>query len=143
MVATYPALADAEIEFSRSSLRIETADAVHIFDVEVATNDEQRSRGLMFRNELAPSAGMIFLYKRDRLLTMWMANTYLPLDMLFIGGDGNIVHIVENAIPLSRAMISSRRRARAVLEVNAGTVSRLEIKVGDRVFHDGLTAPYP
>lgn len=135
------AVAQGHVEFGRSSLEIETATGVHSFDVEVANTDEQRARGLMFRNEMAPDAGMIFLYRRDRILTMWMANTYLPLDMLFIAADGRIVHIAENTIPLSRATVSSRRRARAVLELNAGTARRLNINVGDRVVHDGLTKP--
>jgi len=133
-----PARAQQEVIFERSSLKIETADAVHSFDIEVATNDEQRARGLMFRNEMAPDAGMLFVYRRDRVLTMWMANTYLPLDMLFIGSDGRIVRIAENTIPLSRTTISSRNRARAVLELNAGTARRLGINVGDVVKYDGL-----
>ncbi|MBO21185.1 MAG: hypothetical protein CMM26_02205 [Rhodospirillaceae bacterium] len=128
-----PVIAQDDVEFSRSSLAIETSDGTHAFDVEVAATDRQRARGLMFRTEMAPDAGMIFLYRQDRVLTMWMANTYLPLDMLFIAADGRIVHIAEETIPLSRATISSRRRARAVLELNAGTVKRLNIHVGDRV----------
>lgn len=138
--ATAPAHAQGDVSFERSTLKIETADAVHSFDIEVAKSDEQRARGLMFRNELAPDAGMLFLYRRDRVLTMWMANTYLPLDMLFIGADGRIVRIAENTIPLSRSTISSRKRARAVLELNAGTARRLGIRVGDRVVYDGLPA---
>lgn len=133
-----PAHAQDDVKFDRSTLKIETADAVHSFEIEIATNDEQRARGLMFRNEMAADAGMLFLYRRDRVLTMWMANTYLPLDMLFIGSDGRIVRIAENTIPLSRTTISSRNRARAVLELNAGTARRLGINAGDRVVYDGL-----
>lgn len=138
LILCVPARAQDDVLFDRSTLKIETADAVHSFDVEVATNDEQRARGLMFRNEMAPDAGMLFVYRRDRVLTMWMANTYLPLDMLFIGSDGRIVRIAENTIPLSRTTISSRNRARAVLELNAGTARRLGIDAGDRVVYDGL-----
>ena len=130
--------AQDDVVFDRSTLKIETSDGVHSFDVEVATNDAQRARGLMFRNEMAPDAGMLFLYRRDRILTMWMANTYLPLDMLFIGSDGRIVSIARNTIPLSRTTISSRKRARAVLELNAGTARRLGISAGDRVIFDGF-----
>lgn len=138
LVALGPASAQNEVVFDRSTLKIETTNGVHSFDVEIATNDEQRARGLMFRNEMAPDAGMLFLYRRDRVLTMWMANTYIPLDMLFIGGDGRIVRIAENTIPLSRTTVSSRKRARAVLELNAGTARRLGINAGDRVIYDGL-----
>ncbi len=130
--------AQDDVVFEQSTLKIETSDGVHSFDIEVAANDAQRARGLMFRNEMAPDAGMLFLYRRDRILTMWMANTYLPLDMLFIGGDGRIVSIARNTIPLSRTTISSRKRARAVLELNAGTARRLGINAGDRVVYDGL-----
>jgi hypothetical protein len=133
-----PALAQDAVTFDRSTLKIETTEAVHSFEIEIATNDEQRARGLMFRNEMAADAGMLFLYRRNRVLTMWMANTYLPLDMLFIGSDGRIVHIAENTIPLSRTTISSRKRARAVLELNAGTARRLSINTGDRIVYDGL-----
>ena len=138
LFAFAPALAQDRVNFDRSTLKIETAGAVHSFEIELATNDDQRARGLMFRNEMAPDAGMLFVYRRDRVLTMWMANTYLPLDMLFIGKDGRIVRIAENTIPLSRTTISSRNRARAVLELNAGTARRLGINAGDRIVYDGL-----
>lgn len=138
MLWAVPTGAQSEVTFDRSSLKIETAEGVHEFDVELAISGEQRARGLMFRNEMAPDAGMLFLYRSDRVLNMWMANTNLPLDMLFIEANGRIARIEENTIPLSRTTISSRRRARAVLELNAGTVRRLGIKPGDRVIHDRL-----
>ncbi|MDA0786881.1 MAG: DUF192 domain-containing protein [Proteobacteria bacterium] len=138
LLAVAPGFAQDDVVFDRSTLKIETAEGVHSFDVELAVNDDQRARGLMFRNEMAPDAGMLFVYRSDRVLTMWMANTYLPLDMLFIGADGRIVRIAENTIPLSHTTISSRMRARAVLELNAGTARRLGISAGDRVLYDGL-----
>lgn len=138
LFALPPAHAQDDVLFEHSTVKIETADAVHNFEVEIATNDAQRARGLMFRNEMAPDAGMLFIFRRDRVLTMWMANTYLPLDMLFIGSDGRIVRIAENTIPLSRTTISSRNRARAVLELNAGTARRFGISAGDRVVYDGF-----
>lgn len=138
LVLLVPTLAQDDVTFERSTLKIETVDAVHSFEIEIAKDDAQRARGLMFRNEMEPDAGMLFIYRRDRVLTMWMANTYLPLDMLFIGADGRIVRIAENTIPLSRTTISSRKRARAVLELNAGTARRLGINAGDRVIYDGL-----
>lgn len=131
-----PALAQQDVVFPYSSLEIETRAGVrHKFSVEVAETPDQKSRGLMFRNEMAPDAGMLFLYRRDRVITMWMANTYLSLDMLFIEADGRIARVAENTIPLSRETISSRKRARAVLELNAGTARKLGIGVGDRVHH--------
>ena len=138
MLSGVPAAAQNDVRFERSSLEIETANGVHEFDVELAISSEQRARGLMFRHEMAPDAGMLFLYRSDRVLNMWMANTNLPLDMLFIEADGRIIRIQENTIPLSRTTISSRKRARAVLELNAGTVRRLGIKPSDRVIHERL-----
>jgi uncharacterized membrane protein (UPF0127 family) len=130
--------AQEPVTFARSSLTIETADGAHGFTVELAETEPQRERGLMLRREMAPDAGMLFLYPRDRTVTMWMANTYLPLDMLFIEADGRIARIVRNAIPQSRTLISSRGKVRAVLELNAGTVRRLGIAEGDRVVHENL-----
>lgn len=85
---------------------------------------------------MAADAGMLFLHKRNRVVTMWMANTYLPLDMLFIEADGRIARIAANTIPQSRDTISSRKRVRAVLELNAGTARRLGISVGDRIVYE-------
>ena len=90
----------------------------------------------MFRREMADNEGMLFLHRRDRVLTMWMANTFLPLDMLFIERDGTIARIEENTIPQSRDVISSRKRVRAVLELNAGTARNLGISAGDKVVYE-------
>ena len=132
-----PAAAQQDVVFPESTLEIETQSGTrHTFRIELAETDPLRQRGLMFRNEMAPDAGMLFTYKRDRVISMWMANTYLPLDMLFIESDGRISRIAESTIPLSRESISSRKRARGVLELNAGTVRQLGLSVGDRVIHE-------
>ena len=89
----------------------------------------------MFRQEMPVNVGMLFDFKRDSKVSMWMVNTYIPLDMLFIKKDGSIASIVEHTKPLSTSKIRSKQRIRAVLEVNAGTASRLGIKPGDRVRH--------
>ena len=89
----------------------------------------------MFRRELAPDAGMLFDFKEVEPVAMWMKDTYLPLDMLFIARDGRIVHIAERTVPFSLATISSGEPVLAVLELNSGTASRLKIKPGDRVIH--------
>ena len=127
--------AQERVEFEQSELVIETTDGDHRFDVELAVSGQQKSRGLMFRREMAADAGMLFIYERDAVLTMWMRNTYLPLDMLFVEADGRIARIAARAVPLSDRTISSRTRVRAVLELNAGTVRRLGIKAGDQVVH--------
>ena len=132
-----PLNAQQDIEFDLSELVIETADgSILKFNVELAESSAQKSRGLMFRREMAPDAGMLFLHSKDRVLTMWIANTILPLDMLFIAADGKIARIQEQTIPQSREVISSRKRVRAVLELNAGTVRKHAISVGDRVIHN-------
>ena len=114
-------------------LTIETAAGKRQFDVEVARSPGQHAQGLMFRRRLAADAGMLFVYRRVEPVAMWMQNTFIPLDMLFIGADRRIGHIVERTVPLSTETIESVKPASSVLELNAGTVSRLGIKPGDVV----------
>lgn len=122
--------------FQRESLGIQTVDGrLRRFSVELALSQAQRERGLMFRRELAPDEGMLFDYGREREVTMWMANTYLALDMLFIRADGRIRRIEADTVPLSRTLIGSGGPVRAVLELPAGTADRLGIQPGDRVLH--------
>jgi hypothetical protein len=121
--------------FERDQLAIETAGGAQQFAVELAVTSEQRAQGLMYRQRMAADAGMLFLYPAARPVSMWMKNTVIPLDMLFIGDDGRILHIAERAIPGSTATISSMQPARAVLELNGGTAARLKIQVGDRVLY--------
>lgn len=135
--------AQDDVRFDRSELTIETASGRHHFTVEVARTDAQRSRGLMFRERMAPDAGMLFVYRRDQQVTMWMENTILPLDMLFIAADGTITRIFERTVPFSRELISSNGRVRGVLELNAGMADRFGVRVGDRVIHDAFGAERP
>jgi uncharacterized membrane protein (UPF0127 family) len=116
-------------------LTIDTDHGPRIFTVELATTPEQMARGLMFRRSLPPDAGMLFVYPDSRPVAFWMKNTLIPLDMLFIAGDGKVSRIVERAVPLSETPISSVDEVRAVLELNGGTAARLGIKPGD-VVHD-------
>jgi uncharacterized protein len=121
--------------FERDRLAIATAGGDQPFDVELAVSSEQRAQGLMYRQRLPAGAGMLFLYPAARPVSMWMKNTVIPLDMLFIGDDGRILQIAERTIPGSTATISSLQPARAVLELNGGTAARLKIQVGDRVLY--------
>lgn len=107
----------------------------HAFSVEVARNDADRAQGLMFRRSMAQDRGMLFDFERVQPISMWMQNTYLPLDMLFIRPDGTIARVAENAEPLSTRTIPSGEPVLAVLELNGGTAARLGIKAGDRVEH--------
>ncbi len=116
------------------TLRITTRDAmVHAFSVEMAITPDQQRRGLMFRTELAPDAGMLFDFHTPQTLAMWMKNTLIPLDMLFIDANGAIVFIAENTTPESTATISTPIPSRFVLELAGGTTKRLGLGVGDRV----------
>ncbi|BBK41843.1 hypothetical protein STVA_18630 [Allostella vacuolata] len=137
--AALPALAQL-VGFPTSPMTIETADGRrHAFTVEVALTDAQQMQGLMYRRSLEPDRGMIFIYKADAPLAMWMKNTYIPLDMLFLSADGRIINLIENVPPQTLDSRPSDGPARAVVELAAGTVARLGIRPGDRVIHDRLT----
>ena len=116
-------------------LEIATKNGVHTFAVEVATTDAERERGLMYRKSLPTGRGMLFNFERDQNVAMWMKNTYIPLDMIFIQADGRISHIAQNTEPLSERIISSGGQVRAVLEVIGGTVRKFGIAPGDHVAH--------
>jgi len=115
------------------TLEIVSRSGVHPFVVELATTDEERQRGLMFRRELPEGRGMLFDFKQDLNVTMWMKNTYIPLDMIFIRADGRIQRIAENTTPESEKIIPAGAPVRAVLEVIGGTAKKFGIKPGDRV----------
>ena len=116
-------------------LTIAGASGRHAFQVEVARNDAERAQGLMYRRSLAPDRGMLFDFARVQPISMWMQNTYIPLDMIFIRADGSIARVAENAEPLSTRTIPSGEPVLAVLEVIGGTAARLGVKPGDRVEH--------
>ncbi|MFZ0027836.1 MAG: DUF192 domain-containing protein [Pseudolabrys sp.] len=114
-------------------IEIATKSGVHVFTVEIVDNDADRAKGLMYRKELPEGQGMLFDFHRDQEVSFWMQNTYIPLDMIFIRGDGRISHIAENTEPLSTRLIPSNGPVRAVLEVIGGTSRKLGIAAGDRV----------
>src|SRR5215471_4650496 len=128
LCAALPAVAAEE-----ETLEIVTRSGVHTFTVEIAVTDEEREKGLMFRRELPEGRGMLFDFKKDVNATMWMKNTYIPLDMIFIRADGRIQRIAENTEPESTRIIPAGAPVRAVLEVIAGTAKKLGIRAGDRV----------
>jgi uncharacterized membrane protein (UPF0127 family) len=117
------------------TLEIVGKTGVHPFTVELAVTEEQRERGLMFRRELPEGHGMLFKFEPDQVIAMWMHNTYISLDMIFIRGDGRILRIAENTTPESDRIISSGGPARGVLEVIGGTARKLRLAPGDRVAH--------
>jgi uncharacterized membrane protein (UPF0127 family) len=115
------------------TLEIVTKSGVRVFNVEMARSPEERERGLMFRKELPEGQGMLFDFSPPQDISMWMRNTYVPLDMIFIRADGRILRIAENTEPMSERIISSGGPAKAVLEVLAGTARKEGIAPGDRV----------
>lgn len=112
---------------------ISSSGAEHHFKVEYALTPDEQARGLMHRTELAPNAGMLFVFPYESEKSFYMKNTLIPLDMIFIRKDGRIHHIHENAIPHDLTSIPSNGPAYAVLELNGGTSSRLGIRAGDMV----------
>jgi hypothetical protein len=115
------------------TLEIVSKSGVHAFTVELADNDAEREKGLMFRKELPEGRGMLFDFHADAPVSFWMENTYIPLDMIFIRGDGSILRIAENTEPLSTKIIPSGGPVRAVLEVIGGTARKMGIAPGDKV----------
>lgn len=105
------------------------------FQVELALTDDQRQKGLMYRRELAPNNGMLFIFPDVRSRSFWMRNTYIPLDIIFLKPDGSIINIVSNATPETDTPRSSSGPAKAVLEIAGGRAEELGIKAGDVVRH--------
>ena len=122
-------------KFPASELTIVSATGSHRFKVELAETPAQMTQGLMFRTSLAPDAGMLFDYKQPTAATMWMRNTLIPLDMLFVDAQGRIVNIHQRAVPQSLDIIAATAPVRAVIELNGGTAARLGIEPGDQVVH--------
>ncbi len=116
-------------------LEIITKSGVVPFTVEIARTNEERQKGLMFRKELPDGKGMLFDFSPDQNVSMWMKNTLISLDMIFIRGDGRILRIAENTPTESEKIIPSGGPVRGVLEVIAGTARRYGIQEGDRVGH--------
>jgi uncharacterized membrane protein (UPF0127 family) len=122
--------------FQRSSLQIATPDArLHKFDIWIADDDQRRARGLMFVQRMDDNAGMLFVYPRPQPIAMWMKNTHIALDMLFVSAAGRVERVVEKTEPMSLRTIESGSDVLAVIELNAGTAARLGIRPGARVIH--------
>jgi uncharacterized membrane protein (UPF0127 family) len=121
--------------FPKSSVEIVSGEARHRFEVWVADTPARQVQGLMYVQRLDRDRGMLFIYSEPRYVSYWMHNTYVSLDLMFIGEDGRIINIIESATPLSTDPLLSMGPATMVLEVLAGTSERLGIKAGDRLLH--------
>lgn len=131
--------AAAQLAFDQEKLLIQTKSGkAHGFTVELAVTADQRAQGLMHRESMPPDHGMLFDFGEARPVAMWMQNTPLPLDMLFIQRDGTISHIHKKAVPFSKAIIDSRGAVNFVLELNGGRTDALGIAVGDKVMSERI-----
>ena len=130
---------EGQVVFRQSQLSISSGSYKFNFNIEVAENFDQQARGLMFRKTMADQNGMLFLFDENKIVKMWMKNTYIPLDIIFINRAGVIVHIAKDAVPESLDIISSQFPVIAAFEVNAGLTNRLNIKKGDRIIHPFFT----
>ena len=135
LAASGPALAET---CAVDAVDLRGAFGTTAFTVEVADDPRERAKGLMFVEELAEDQGMLFVYERPQPVAFWMRNTLIPLDMLFLGEDGVVNHIHENAIPLDETPIPGGDAIRYVLEVPGGTVDRLGLAVGDELRHPSI-----
>jgi uncharacterized protein len=128
--------------FTRSTLKIATPDArLHTFKIWIADDPQRRARGLMFVERLDDDAGMLFVYPQVEPVSMWMKNTHIALDMLFVGPDGRVEHVVENTTPMSLDTIESQAPVRGVVELKGGVAARLKIRPGARVIHPAFAGP--
>ena len=126
--------------FPRGILKIATTDArVHTFNVWIATTEQRREQGLMFVKSMPDDAGMLFVYSTPRPISMWMKNTVIPLDMVFIRADGRVARVVHDAHPQSLKVISSGENVLGVLELNAGTAAKLNVVPGAIVSYTQAT----
>lgn len=123
------------VTFERDTLAIRTSGGELKFDVELARTQAQKQRGLMFREKLEPYTGMLFDFGAPQVVSMWMMNTLIPLDMIFIDAGGRIISIAANTKPMSTDTISSGGQALGVLEIAGGSARLLGIRPGDTVVH--------
>lgn len=134
--AAQPGVDRPQPRLAEEPLAIVTRDGTrHQLRVEMAVRPDDQTIGMMFRTSMQPDEGMLFDWGAPRESSMWMRNTLIPLDMVFITQDGRIHRIHERAVPLSLATIESRGRVRATLELQGGIAERLNLRVGDRVEH--------
>lgn len=125
----------APAKSATEQLTINTRSGAHQVQVEVAESEAQKAMGLMFRTEVPRGTGMLFPHRGERELTMWMRNTFVSLDMIFIRADGTVHRIAANTEPMSEEIIASEGKVSAVLELGAGEAKRLGIQPGDKVEH--------
>ena len=119
--------------FSNEKIEVIIYNKNITFNVEVAKTIEERRTGLMYRKKLLNNEGMLFIFPREKIIQLWMKNTYIPLDVIFISENKVIVDIKKNMEKLSETIVKSKVKSRYALEFNAGLINKLDIKIGDKV----------
>jgi uncharacterized membrane protein (UPF0127 family) len=119
--------------FSNEKIEVSIYNKNITFNVEVAKTIEERRTGLMYRKKLLNNEGMLFIFPREKIIQLWMKDTYIPLDVIFISENKVIVDIKKNMEKLSETIVKSKVRSRYALEFNAGLIDKLDIKIGDKV----------
>jgi hypothetical protein len=128
-------LADVAVLPKLEPVTVATEQGATMFTAEIADTPELRARGLMFRHKLPPDRAMLFDFQQVRAVSMWMKNTYIPLDMVFIRKDGTVAAIAENTVPLSQDVIGVQEPVLGVLELAAGTAKKIGLKRDDKIYH--------
>jgi uncharacterized membrane protein (UPF0127 family) len=123
-----------------SVLSITTASGTHNFNVDVMQSEADLEKGLMFRKSIPADYGMLFDFKHEQTVMMWMKNTFIPLDMLFMDKTGKVVGVIANAVPMSEKILTIGKPTDAVLELQGGAAARMDLKIGDEV-HDPIFTP--
>jgi len=119
--------------FSNEKIEVSIYNKNITFNVEVAKTIEERRTGLMYRKKLLKNEGMLFIFPREKIIQLWMKNTYIPLDVIFISENKVIVDIKKNMEKLSETIVKSKVKSRYALEFNAGLINKLDIEIGDKV----------
>jgi uncharacterized membrane protein (UPF0127 family) len=127
-------------KFPQTTLEIRTGGHKETFNIWVADTPPREEQGLMFVRDLPPDEGMIFIEREPRVASMWMKNTYIELDMVFIRSDGRVAAVFPRTVPFSETTITAGEPVKAVLEIRGGEAARRGIKVGDLVFSPALAA---
>jgi uncharacterized membrane protein (UPF0127 family) len=121
-------------------LTLHTASGDHVFSVQVVDTPESRGKGLMFVQDLADDAGMLFDFKQEQTVSFWMQNTYIPLDMVFVDAAGVVKTIHANARPMDTTSIPSEVPVQFVLEIPGGVAAQIGLEPGDTMAHDRVGA---
>lgn len=127
------AVGSAQLAFKTGRVTLSAGHQDVVYQVEVADDAHSRRVGLMYRSSLPENQGMLLLHEAPQQVNIWMKNTFLPLDIIYVDSQGYIVKIVEHATPQSTARMSSEGPVKAVLELNAGQVRKQQISIGDRL----------